>query len=176
MNDRSISASLVTLALVSIVVTLGGCGGAMAFGETFPDNREPDLTSVLARLSAGRERAVQSRREASIAVAVTAAPARLVAFDLGSRQQLWDSPAELRTVPHLAGRSVVTHEGGEIVVRDLRSGRVTARLGDRSLNLVGAAGEGGEGVIVLSTGGGVGAFSSDCKTCFTFQICCELLC
>lgn len=148
-----------TTFLALALALLTGCGGAMAFGETFPDNRASDLSAVLQRLEAGREWAVQSRRETSIAVGVTSAPMRLVAFDLGTRQQLWEAAAELRTVPHLAGRSVVTHEGSEIVVRDLRTGRVTARLGDRSLNLVGAAGEGDRGVIVLSTGGGVGAFS-----------------
>ncbi|GAB4206035.1 MAG: hypothetical protein OHK0013_22380 [Sandaracinaceae bacterium] len=152
-------ASVARLAVVAFAMTLAACGGAGAFGDTFPDNREADLSRVLARLSAGRERAIASRREAAVVVGVTSAPTRLWAYDLTAGRALWESPAELRTVPHLAGRFVVTHEGGDVVVRELRTGRVTGRIGDRSLNLVGAAGEGADGLVVLSTGGGVGAFS-----------------
>jgi hypothetical protein len=157
--QRPLRASLARLAFVVFTAMLAACGGAGAFGDTFPDNREDDLSRVLARLSAGRERAIASRRDGAVVVGVTSAPMRLVAYDLTAGRALWESPAELRTVPHLAGRSVVTHEGSEIVVRDVRTGRVTGRLGDRSLHLVGAAGEGADGLVVLSTGGGVGAFS-----------------
>lgn len=147
-------AALIGAALVA------GCGASgAAFGDTFPDNRDDHISAVLARLEAGRTDARASRRDASLVIAVTAAPSRLVSYDLGAGRALWESAVELRSVPQLAGDSVVTHEGSELVVRELRTGRVTSRIGDRQLLLVGAAGEGRDGVIVLSTGGGVGAFS-----------------
>lgn len=153
--------ALVTSLLAALALcALAGCGaGATAFGDTFPDNRSEQLASVLARLEAsGGARAATAGP--AIALAVSAAPTRLLAYDLASPgQALWQSSVELRSVPQLAGRSVVTHEGNEIVVRSLQSGQVTGRFGDRSLNLIGAAGEGNDGIVVLSTGGGVGAFS-----------------
>ena len=145
---------------LGLCLALTGCGGGgSAFGDTFPDNHGEHIALVLNRLEANRARATSVRRESAIALTVSASPSRLSAFDLAASRSLWESAVELRSVPQLAGRSVVTHEGSEVVVRDLRTGRVTARIADRSLNLVGAAGEGGDGVIVLSTGGGVGAFS-----------------
>jgi hypothetical protein len=157
---RSLASLRLLLSLV-VVAALGGCGaaGSGAFGDTFPDNHGEHIGAVLTRLEAGRAAGMASRREASIAITVSAAPARLSAWDLAAGRSLWESAVELRSVPQLAGRYVVTHEGSEVVVRELRTGRVTARVGDRSLNLVGAAGEGRDGAIVLSTGGGVGAFS-----------------
>ena len=145
--------------LVSGAIALTGCGGAMAFGETFPDNREDHLALVAQRLDAGREASLRAHHEQPILVAVTSAPMRLIAHDLERGTMLWETPVELRTVPYVAGHSVVTHEGNEVVIRSLTTGRVTGRVGDRSLNLVGAAGEGERGVVVLSTGGGVSAFS-----------------
>lgn len=160
-NHNTRSASLLAIALgLSLCLTLSACGGGgSAFGDTFPDNHGEHLTLVLGRLEANRARATSVRRESAIAVTVTGSPTRLAAFDLAAGASLWESAIELRDVPHVAGRSVVTHEGSEVVVRDLRTGRVTSRIGDRSLNLVGAAGEGGDAAFVLSTGGGVGAFS-----------------
>ena len=145
--------------LVASAISLTGCGGAVAFGDTFPDNREDHLALVTQRLEAGREAALRAHHEQPILVAVSSAPMRLIAHDLEQGTQLWETPVELRTVPYVAGHSVVTHEGNEVVIRSLTTGRVTGRVGDRSLNLVGAAGEGDRGVIVLSTGGGVSAFS-----------------
>ncbi|MBX7194482.1 MAG: hypothetical protein K1X94_20670 [Sandaracinaceae bacterium] len=144
---------------LALALSLSACGGASAFGDTFPDNHGEHVALVLSRLETARAGASAARRESAIAITVTAAPSRLQAYDLRAGAQLWESAVTLRSVPQLAGRSVVTHEESEIVVRDLATGRVTARIADRSLNLAGAAGEGHDGVIVLSTGGGVGAFS-----------------
>jgi len=158
------SSHSIRLVALALVLALGGCGAtgggtSGVFAHGFPDNHGEHLSSVLARLEAARAPASSVRRESAIVLGVTAAPSRLVAYDLAASAQLWESSVTLRSVPQLAGRYVVTHEGNEIVVRELRTGRVTSRMGDRSLNLVGAAGEGADGAIVLSTGGGVGSFS-----------------
>ena len=146
-------------ALALGTLSLVGCGGAVAFGDTFPDNREDHLALVTQRLEAGREASLRVSHEQAVLVAVSAAPMRLIAQDLERGTQLWETPVELRTVPYVAGHFVVTHEGSEVVIRSLQTGRITGRVADRSLNLVGAAGEGDQGVVVLSTGGGVSAFS-----------------
>ncbi len=147
---------LVTLASGAL---LGACGAGVAFDDTFPDSHGERVASVLARLEAHAARAHEEERASQIVVALTEPPARLVASDLGTGSALWEAPVELASTPELAGRSVVTHEGSEIVVRSLESGRVTARFGDHALQLVGAAGEGEDGIVVLSTGGAVGASS-----------------
>lgn len=147
------------LASAAAVHGCGASGGAGVFGAAFPDNHGAHLRLVVGRLEASRHRALAARRERRLVLAVTQAPTRLLVFDLDAGAVRWESPAELRSAPHLAGDHVVTHEGSEIVVRDARTGHITSRLPDRSLNLVGAAGEGEDAVVVLSTGGGVGAFS-----------------
>lgn len=147
------------LGVLGVGAALAGCGGGAAFGDTFPDNRPADLQAVVARLDAARDAARAEARHQAIALVVRTSPQRLAATDVASGSTLWEAPVELRTVPYLAGSSVVTHEAGFVVVRDLVTGRETSRLEDHALNLVGAAGAGEDGVVVLSTGGGVGAFS-----------------
>ncbi len=159
LSSRSASPNRLVVCLGLALALIGCGGGGSAFGDTFPDNHGEHLTLVLNRLEAQRARATSVRRESAIAITVSAAPSRLSAFDLTAGTSLWESGVELRSVPQLAGRSVITHEGSEIVVRDLRTGRVTSRIADRSLNLVGGSGEGADAAFTLSTGGGVGAFS-----------------
>jgi outer membrane protein assembly factor BamB len=129
-----------------------GCGGAAGLSPTFPDNQQADLDAVLARVSAAGS--------ADEPVAVGLTEDQLYAFDLRAQRQRWSQPVqEPRTAPYLAGDLVVLHEGARIVARRLSDGAVALTLGDDNYQLVGAAGEGRLGVIVLSTGGAVGARS-----------------
>jgi hypothetical protein len=141
---------IVALALVA------GCGGgnSAAFSHRFPDDRTDHVEAVVARLQAA-----PASRERSVVVLAATDPARLVAYDLAAGRTLWEEPAELRTIPYIAGDYVVSQETGGVVVRALDGGRVTGRMADDQLGLVGAAGDGSQGAFVLSTGGGVGATS-----------------
>ena len=131
---------------------LAGCGGAATLSATFPDNRAEDLAAVLAR--------VRAAGAPSRPVAVGLAEDRLYAYDLAAGRRLWEQAvAEPRTAPHIAGDLVVLAEGARIVARRMSDGAVAFALPDENLSLVGAAGDGGDAAIVLSTGGGVGARS-----------------
>lgn len=160
MIDKSLFARSTTrLASLLGLALLVGCGAGTAFDTAFPDNRADHVSAITARLEAGRTRAAQLERASHFVVAVTEEPRALVGFDVAAGEQRWRSEADLASVPELAGRYVVTHEGSEIVVRELETGRVTSRFSDHTLPLVGAAGEGDDGLVVLSTGGGVRASS-----------------
>lgn len=146
--------SLLT-SFVLVLAAVAGCGGGAAFGPTYPDNRESDLSAVTSRLESA------APVEASaLAVGVATSPAGVYAYDLSGARLLWNEPADLGTVPHVAGDFVVTEEGDDVVVRSLSTGRITARQGRRGLRLVGAAGEGADGCYVLSTTGGAVAESA----------------
>lgn len=141
--------------LLLLSLLLAGCGGAATLSPTFPDNRAEDLAAVIARVRAAPPRA------RPVAVGLTADPARLYAYDLAAGRRLWEQPvSEPRTAPYLAGDLVVIAEaGGRVVARRLSDGAVAFSVADDNLQLVGAAGEGADAAIVLSTGGGVGARS-----------------
>ncbi len=140
--------------LLALFSLLGiGCGGAPGLSLTFPDNQPDDLRAVL-------ERARSGGGDRPVAVGLTESPPRLYAFDLEAGQRSWEQPVEEpRTAPSIAGDLVVLHEGSRVVARRMRDGAVAFALPDENLQLVGAAGEGDLGVIVLSTGGAVGARS-----------------
>lgn len=140
---------------LTLVAGCGAGGGGAAFSHTFPDDRTDHVEAVVARLAAA-----PAPRERAVVVLAATDPARIVAYDLAAGRTLWEEPAELRTVPYVAGDFVVTQEAGGVVVRAIDGGRVTARIADDQLGLVGAAGEGSNGALVLSTGGGVGATSA----------------
>lgn len=142
--------------LVLSLVGLVGCGGGgSAFGPTYPDNRARDLEDVEARL-----RGSSPSHASAIAVGIGTSPAGLYAYDLEAGRVLWNEPATLGTVPHLAGDYVVSEEGEEAIVRRLSDGAITYRLPRRGLRLVGAAGEGDLGALVLSTTAGAVAEST----------------
>lgn len=142
--------SIVVLALAA------ACGGASSrsFSATFPDNRPEDVQAVVARL-----RAAPAPTHSAVAVGVTGSPARLYAIDLTTDRKLWERPIRLRSIPHIAGSTVVTHEESGVVVRDLQTGGEMTTIEDENLHLAGAGGEGDRIAIALSTGGGVGAHS-----------------
>lgn len=122
------------------------CGASSAFGHRYPDNRTADLDAVTARLAASSAPEVSA-----VAVGVASAPPGLWAYDLDASRLLFSIETPLGTVPHVAGDWVVTEEGEDAVVRRLSDGQQTARIARRGLRLVGAAGEGRLGALVLST-------------------------
>ncbi len=132
-----------------------GCGGGAAggaFGHSFPDDRTDHVEAVVARLDAA-----PPLHDRAVVVLAATEPDRVLAYDLAAGRTLWEEAADLRTIPYVAGHYVVTQEAGGVVVRAIEGGRVTARISDDKRGLVGAAGDGEDGAIVLSTGGGVGA-------------------
>jgi hypothetical protein len=153
MRPSSTLASCLALSLAA-----AGCGGATSpsgsFSHSFPDDRSDHVEAVEALLAAA-----PPSRDRSVIVLAATDPPRVVAYDLASQHTLWEQPAELRTIPYIAGDYVVTQESGNVVVRALDTGRVTATVADEQRGLIGAAGDGEDGALVLSTGGGVGASS-----------------
>lgn len=151
--------SLLLLSLAAAALA-GGCGPARSmrpFGHAVPDDDADAVTVVTSRLARAGEAAPASR---PVVLGVGASPASLWAYDLEARRVLWNEPTELDTQPYLCGNYVVAQEGPDAVVRRLADGHVTARIPDRELSLVGAAGEGDLGALVLSTtAGGAGASS-----------------
>jgi hypothetical protein len=143
-----------TIVLGLLALPLGSCGGSAAFRHTFPDNRAADLDDVSARLSGS-----PAPSAPALAVGVATSPVGLYAYDLAAGRVLWNEPAELGTVPHLAGAYLVSEEGDDAVVRRLDDGSIVQRIPRRGLRLVGAGGEGELGAVVLSTTGGAVAES-----------------
>src|SRR5687767_12142645 len=134
--------SLLTF-LVGCFTTACGGGGPAMFSPTFPDNREPDVGTVLARL-----RTAPARSDRPVAVGITAAPSKLFAFDLAGGQMLWERPVQARTAPHVAGDLVVVQESTGVVARDLATGAERFTLDDEGLRLVGA--DGAEGYAAIT--------------------------
>lgn len=153
MRHHSIRLAL-SIALSLLALPLGSCGGSAAFRPTFPDNRAADLDDVATRLAGTPAPAAPA-----LAVGVATSPVGLYAYDLAAGRVLWNEPAELGTVPHLAGAYVVSEEGDDAVVRRLDDGSIVQRIPRRGLRLVGAGGEGEIGAVVLSTTGGAVAES-----------------
>ena len=156
MNTRTMRSTLTPLFVLCALSLFAGCGGGggPAFSHTFPDDRADHVEAIALRLAAA-----PASHERAVVVLAATEPPRVVAYDLAAGRTLWEEPAELRTIPYIAGNFAVTQEAGGVVVRALDTGRVTGRMADEQLGLVGAAGDGDDGAFVLSTGGGVGATS-----------------
>lgn len=144
------------LGLLAALPLVAACGGGVAAGAldpTFPDNRAADLSEVLGRLS-------QSPPADGAGVAVGLSDGKLFAYDLARGAIAWERPVEgLASAPMVAGDVVVTQEAAGITGRRLTDGERLFRLENPNLSLTGAGGQGNDVVLVLSTGGGVGARS-----------------
>lgn len=133
---------------------LGACSGLPAFSTRFPDNQGQHMADMLSRIKAAPKATQQS-----IAVGIGTNPAEMYAFDTGTRQVVWRKPVKLSATPLLTADSVVTEEGKQVVVRDLRSGQTTftSELGDTRLN--GAGGDASGLALTLTSGMGTFARS-----------------
>ncbi len=139
-------------AVYLVCLALAGCGSAATLSPTFPDNRAEDLAAVIAR--------VRGAEATGTPLAVGLTADTIYAWDLAAGRQLWAQPVhDARTAPYVAGELVVIAEGGRIVARRASDGQVAFAIPDENLQLVGAAGDGRDAALVLSTGGGVGARS-----------------
>src|SRR5688572_1977253 len=112
------------LGALLLLTTCGGGSPAM-FSPTFPDNRDPDVANVLARL-----RTAPARDGRPVAVGISAAPSKLFAYDLAANRMLWQRPITARTAPHVAGDLVVVQEANGVVARDLATGNERFTLDD----------------------------------------------
>lgn len=140
----------------ALLVSAGGCGGASAgaFSETFPDADEGGIRALATRLEGA-----PPRDEPGVLVGVVARGSEksLFVWDVAQARIRWSVAAEPESPPFIAGDSIVTTEGDDVVVRDLANGAVRTRVPDEQMHLVGADGEGGRLAFVLSTGGGTSA-------------------
>lgn len=132
-----------SLILIVLCAGLTGCG-AKPFVTTFVEKSRPGAASILESLSE-----IEPRQERAVVVGVTAEPAELFAWEI-QKGLLWRRPIKASSAPRVAGPLVVTHEGDEIVARDLDSGEELFSIGDRA-RLVGADGYGDTAVIALVT-------------------------
>jgi outer membrane protein assembly factor BamB len=145
---RAVSAALASLLCAA-------CGGTpAAFGTRYPDNRDSDIELMLQRIDAAAERPT-----GTIAVAVTAAPTQVYAYDLASRRVLWQRRVQADSAPYLAGDAVVLQSGDEIAGLDLHSGQPIFRFDRDAMTLKAADGEGKLAAIVIGEGQGTFAKS-----------------
>ncbi len=138
-----------------ICLALAACGGGAAHAP-FALERPEDASAALERAAA---RTGPIEPVPALAVAVSADGEHLEVFDVRDGSRRWRVAVRLASTPWLAGRHVASLEGDALVLRRLADGEVVARLPARQMALVGAAGDGPWTVVVLSTGGGIGARS-----------------
>lgn len=144
-----------SLSLLSLLVVACGGGGGSTFSPTFPDNEEPAIRDVLARLAAAGPATADP-----VAAGITSAPHQLFVVDLQSGSERWKSAVgQPVSAPQVAGSLVILHEQGGVVARDVANGQERFTVEDEALYLAGASGEGEWSAFVLTTGGGVGARS-----------------
>lgn len=135
--------------------TLTGCAGTpQAFWPRYGDNDEGSLATLVDRL----EKA-PPREQPAVAVGVSQERSELYGYDISERRVLWRKQAKPRFVPLVAGTSVVTQEGDQIVARDLTTGRQRFSIASEGQTLVGADGSGAGVLFTLTSGQGTFAKS-----------------
>jgi hypothetical protein len=142
--------------LLALVASLfAACAGTHgAFSPRYGDNDEGQLATLIQRLKAAPAKPVPP-----IAVGVGSDGSVIFGYDLENRRVLWKQPAKPRYSPIVAGASVVTQEGDQIVGRDLQSGRLRFSIGASGGTLVGADGAGAAVLFSVTTGQGTFAKS-----------------
>jgi outer membrane protein assembly factor BamB len=131
----------VFVALVALAAA--GCPST-AFTPAFPENQEPEITTVLRTLASPPAREQR-------AVIAGARPGGLFAWDITAGRMLFSVDTEVRSAPVLAGNVVVTQEAEGIVGRDLDTGEVRFEL-EEEWTLIGADGDGSRAVVSASYG------------------------
>src|SRR5262249_11188224 len=139
------------------LLSLASCGGGPteSFSQTFPDADEAGIRDLVARLDSAPAR----DEPAVLAGVVTQGTKKLFLYDVAQARVRWSVDAAPVRPPFGAGDTVITHEGGLVMLRDVATGEVRGRVQDEGLALVGADGEGRRASFVLSTGGGMSARS-----------------
>jgi outer membrane protein assembly factor BamB len=144
-----------TRALVGLAIFAGACSGTpAAFGTRYPDNRDSDIELMLQRIDAAAERPA-----GTIAVAITAPPQQLYAFDLASRRVLWQRRVQADSAPYPAGNAVVLQSKDEIAGFDLHSGQPLFSFDRGTKTLKAADGDGKLVAVVVGEGQGTFAKS-----------------
>ncbi|MBN1653082.1 MAG: hypothetical protein JXA30_04830 [Deltaproteobacteria bacterium] len=119
---------------IAAPLLFSACGGApAAFSASYPDNDRSDIQLLIKRIQRAEEREIRS-----LAVGVTPGPSKLYAFDLKAQRVLWQRPTRTSITPVVAGDYVLTHEGSDIVGREVESGDSGFEIDDRNMTLVGA--------------------------------------
>ncbi|HEX7479864.1 MAG TPA: hypothetical protein VF331_18830 [Polyangiales bacterium] len=143
--------------IVAGVLALAAVGCAStpaAFSARYPDNVQSDLAVLLRRVQEA-----PPRSDGAIGAGVTTEPKKLYGYDVGTRRVLWQTPANVRFTPLLAGDVVVTQEGSTVVLRDLKTGRTRLSFDAHDMTLNGADGDDVNVAVVLTAGMGTYAKS-----------------
>jgi outer membrane protein assembly factor BamB len=126
------------------------CAGTHgAFNPRYGDNDEGQLATLIQRLKSAPAKPV-----APIAVGVGSGGSLLFGYDIENRRVLWKQPAKPRYSPIVAGASVITQEGDQIVGRNLQTGRMRFSVTAGGGTLVGADGAGAAVLLSMTVGQG----------------------
>jgi outer membrane protein assembly factor BamB len=134
-------------------ICLTACAGApSAFSPRYGDNDDTQLATLIERLHRAPE-----KQPLHVAVGVSSEGGLIYGYDLEGRNLLWKQRAKPRFSPIVAGGSVVTQEGEQIVARDLKTGRLRFSISAPGETLVGADGSGA--AVLFSVTKGEGTFA-----------------
>lgn len=136
-----------SLACLALPVLVAACGGSVAFSSRYPDNAPDQVSELLHRLAVAAP-----RENLPIGVGMTPAPAKLYAYDVGTRRVLWQVPVTARFEPFLAGASVLVQDADGVSAYDLQSGQRTFSMDPGTMVLNGADGEGSRVVFTVTQG------------------------
>jgi len=142
----------VSLALLAALVT--ACGGAQTFGLTSDDNNRTALDRALAeRKLTGKAAPINATGKPMLFAVLSGKPRRLVAYDLGAAKVLWSVDADVQSRIAIGDDFVAEREGGEVVARDVRDGKIRwkhAVSGD----LMGITADADHAYVVVARSGG----------------------
>lgn len=133
--------------LLAVPALLAACGGSPAFSSRYPDNAPDQVSDLLHRLAVAAP-----RENLPIAIGMTPTPAKLYAYDLGTRRVLWQVPVTARFEPFLAGSAVLVQDADGISAYDLQTGQRTFSMDPGGMVLNGADGEGSRIVFTATQG------------------------
>jgi len=112
--------------LVAVAIAAASCGGPAVFGLTSDDNNPDRLARALAQrpaLSAPGPLNASGHPMLFAAVTTAGGEPRMIAFDLSTGSARWSVAADVRSRIVAGGELVVAVEGGDVVAREVVSGR-----------------------------------------------------
>ena len=141
----------VAVALVALVESVPGCGGA-TFQLAAQDNDRGALTAALAQRHLSDQPApINAARVPRAFVALGGPRKQVVAYDLGAGKLLWRQPADVASRIAVGGSFVVELEGKQLVARDQTTGAITWHV-DVPGAFVGVAADRDRAYVVWSAG------------------------